>query len=120
MTMSDEAVEAAAKAAYNLTNKTQWWQLSTGYKRELLPAARAALEAAAPHMDREGLHPDSTSGKLRPMAECEAERRIKQTVFLIEQSFGSGRIDLAEIKDTLTGRNTVQCEGTERVELDHG
>jgi len=52
--------------------------------------------------------------------ECEAERRIKMAVFLIEQSLGSGRTDLAELKDTLVGRNTVQCEGNERIELDHG
>lgn len=43
------------------------------------------------------------------MPECEAERRIKQAVFLLEQSLGSGRIDLAEIKDVLIGRNTIQC-----------
>jgi hypothetical protein len=42
--------------------------------------------------------------------ECEAERRILQCVFLIEQAFGSGRIDLAEMKDVLVGRNTEQCE----------
>ncbi len=54
------------------------------------------------------------------VAECEAERRIKLTVYLIEQAFGSGRIDLAEMKDVLIGRNTVQCEGTGKVQLDHG
>jgi len=54
------------------------------------------------------------------LPECEAERRIKMAVFLIEQSLGSGRTDLAELKDTLVGRNTVQCEGNERIELDHG
>lgn len=43
------------------------------------------------------------------MPECEAERRIRQAVFLLEQSLGSGRFDLAEIKDVLIGRNTIQC-----------
>lgn len=45
------------------------------------------------------------------MADCEAERRIKQCVFLIEQAFGSGKIDLAEMKDVLVGRNTIACQG---------
>lgn len=54
------------------------------------------------------------------MPECEAERRIKMAVFLIEQSLGSGRTDLGELKDTLIGRNTVQCEGNGKVELEHG
>lgn len=50
MSIPDEAVEAAAKAAYNMTHRTQWVQLSVGYKRELMVPARAALEAATPHM----------------------------------------------------------------------
>ena len=43
------------------------------------------------------------------MIECEAERRNLQAVFAIEIAFGSGRIDLGEIKGILTGRDTPDC-----------
>jgi len=53
-------------------------------------------------------------------AECEAERRITQTLYVMENDWAAGTFDYAKIKQLLTGRNTVPCEGTGKVSLDHG
>lgn len=67
--ISNEAVEAAARAAYNLTHTTKWVQLSLGYKRELMLTARAALEAAAPHMLAEAWMEGEAAGYVNHAAE---------------------------------------------------
>ena len=52
MNVSEEAVEAAARAHYDSspTYRATWVQLSAGHQRELMAPIRIALEAAAPHL----------------------------------------------------------------------
>ncbi len=44
------------------------------------------------------------------MPDCEAEERILRAVYEIEQMTGSWIIDLAKLKNILTGRNTTKCQ----------
>lgn len=40
------------------------------------------------------------------MSECEAERRNKQALFILENEWGCGRIDVAAMQRLLRGDNT--------------
>jgi hypothetical protein len=46
------------------------------------------------------------------VSECEAERRIKQTLYVMENDWASGSFDYGKVKQMLTGRkdDTCACE----------
>jgi len=52
MAIPDEAVEAAAFAAYEAEYEGSWQLMSQATKAERLRCARAGLEAAIPHLQR--------------------------------------------------------------------
>jgi hypothetical protein len=41
--------------------------------------------------------------------ECEAERRIKQALYVMENDWAAGTFDYGKIKDLLTGKPSEQC-----------
>ena len=43
------------------------------------------------------------------MPECEADRRNKQALYVLENEWGQGRFDYAKIKGILAARDTEAC-----------
>lgn len=62
MSISDNAAEAAARAAYEEEHETTWDQLTDRYKRDLKQHMRAALEAASPYMLAEAWREGAVAG----------------------------------------------------------
>lgn len=47
------------------------------------------------------------------MPECEADRRNRMALYLLENEWGAGRIDVGQLKRILRGGEPDICETTE-------
>lgn len=101
----DAAVEAAARAmAPAVWGPRVWTFVAHGetpaaarnrVQRQSLDDARAALKAAVPH--------------LSPAPTCESDRRNKQALYILENEWGCGRIDVYALARLLRGE-PCECE----------